>query len=166
MDEVFVEQIIKRRPSLSIMMLRTVSIVIVPIIFLLLLRYGIFAFTVTALVIYGVYMIWVYTSIEYEYSFLNGELSIDKIMGQRKRKHVADYEMKEAEVVAPLTSDQIVRASTGAMIKDYSSGFKSNRLYAMIVNSADGKVKVVFEPSEKVIDAMYHMRPNIVKKNI
>ena len=166
MEEIFVERRVKRKVDIKGMLLRVLAVVLTVLSLCTILFLGMLGVTLTILFAYLTYLVWAYTSVEYEYSFLNTELTIEKIMGQRKRKHVADYEMKEAEVVAPLTSDQVVRASTGAIVKDYSSGFKSDRLYAMIVNNADGKVKVVFEPSEKVIDAMYHMRPNIVKKNI
>lgn len=164
MDEVFVEQIIKRKINISGMLLRLLSIFIVLIGILSIMWLGILGFTITALLMYGAYMIWSYTSIEYEYSFLNGELTIDKIMGQRKRKTLKSYDIKEADVVAPLISDQVVRASENALLKDYSSGAKNGNLYAMIINNAEGKIKVLFEPNEKVLDAMYHVRPNIVVK--
>ena len=95
---------------------------------------------------------------------MNGELSVDKIIGQRKRKSIASYDIKEAEIVAPLVSDAVVRASCNAIIKDYSTRINNNDVYAMIINNSNGKFKVVFEPNEKVLEAMYHVRPAIVKK--
>lgn len=162
MDEVFVEQILKRRISISGVLLRALSIFIVLISVMTIVWLQMLGFTLTILLAYVAYMVWSYTSLEYEYSFLNGELTIDKIMGQRKRKFVASYDIKEAEVVAPAFSDQVVRASMNASIKDFSSGSKNGNLYAMIINNANGKTKVIFEPNEKIIDAMYHVRPTIV----
>ena len=121
-------------------------------------------FTIAILLGYATYLVWAYTSVEYEYSFLNGELSVDKIIGQRKRKSIASYDIKEAEIVAPFVSDAVVRASANAIIKDYSTRINNNDVYAMIINNSNGKFKVVFEPNEKVLEAMYHVRPAIVKK--
>ena len=164
MDEVFVEQILKRKISISGLLLRVLSIFVVVIGVMSMLFLGMLGFTLTVLLAYAAYMVWSYTSVEYEYSFLNGDLTIDKIMGQRKRKSVADYDIKEAEIIAPVMSEQVVRASMNALLKDYSSGSKNGVVYAMIINNANGKTKVLFEPNEKVIEAMHHVRPNIVSK--
>ena len=165
MDEVFVEQILKRRINISGILLRMLSVLIVLIAVLSIMWLQMLGFTLTVLLAYAAYLVWSYTSVEYEYSFLNGELTIDKILGQRKRKSVASYDMKEAEMIAPAMSESIVRVSMNAGVKDYTSGSKNGNIYAMIISNADGKTKVLFEPNEKVIEAMYHVTPTIVKKS-
>ena len=164
MDEVFVEQIVKRRISISGILLRMLFIFLTLAGLMSMMILGMLGFTIAILLGYATYLVWAYTSVEYEYSFLNGELSVDKIIGQRKRKSIANYDIKEAEIVAPLVSDAVVRASGNAIIKDYSTRINNNDLYAMIINNSNGKFKVVFEPNEKVLEAMYHVRPAIVKK--
>ena len=89
MDEVFVEQIVKKKISISGILMRAIAIIFVLAGIFSMLIIGALGLTITALLIYVTYIIWGYTSVEYEYSFLNGELSIDKIMGQRKRKTIA-----------------------------------------------------------------------------
>lgn len=164
MDEVFVEQIVKRRISISGILLRMLFIFLTLAGLMSMMILGMLGFTIAILLGYATYLVWAYTSVEYEYSFLNGELSVDKIIGQRKRKSIANYDIKEAEIVAPLLSDAVVRASGNAIIKDYSTRINNNDVYAMIINNSNGKFKVVFEPNEKVLEAMYHVRPAIVKK--
>ena len=164
MDEVFVEQIVKRRISISGILLRMLFIFLTLAGLMSMMILGMLGFTIAILLGYATYLVWAYTSVEYEYSFLNGELSVDKIIGQRKRKSIANYVIKEAEIVAPLVSDAVVRASGNAIIKDYSTRTNNNDVYAMIINNSNGKFKVVFEPNEKVLEAMYHVRPAIVKK--
>ena len=39
-------------------------------------------------------------NVEYEYSFLNGTLTIDKIMGQARRKHITEVDIKNATIIA------------------------------------------------------------------
>lgn len=164
MDEVFVEQIIKRKTSISGIAIRAICILLVIMGFFSMLILGVLGLTITALLIYLSYMVWSYTSIEYEYSFLNGELSIDKIMGQRKRKTIANFDIKNAEIVAPAMSDEVVSRVNNTVTKDYSTGYRGGNLYSMIINDADGFKQVLFEPNEKVLDAMYHVKPSIVKK--
>lgn len=164
MDEVFVEQIVKRRISISGILLRMLFIFLTLAGLMSMMILGMLGFTIAILLGMQTYLVWAYTSVEYEYSFLNGEFFCCKIIGQRKRKSIANYDIKEAEIVAPLVSDAVVRASGNAIIKDYSTRTNNNDVYAMIINNSNGKLKVVFEPNEKVLEAMYHVRPAIVKK--
>lgn len=165
MEEVFVEFIIKRRTGIKEAMIRTLSVMVVFFAFLFTLQLGMLGITITILLGYVAYLAWTYTSIEYEYSFLNGELTVDRIMGQRKRKFVDSFDIKQAEIIAPSFSDEIIRRS-GSVAKtyDFSSGHKSDRLYSIILNNGKGNVQVVFEPNEKFIEAIHRMRPSIVKK--
>ena len=87
MDEVFVEQIVKRRISISGILLRMLFIFLTLAGLMSMMILGMLGFTIAILLGYATYLVWAYTSVEYEYSFLNGELSVDKIIGQRKRKH-------------------------------------------------------------------------------
>ena len=164
MDEVFVEQIVKKKISISGILMRAIAIIFVLAGIFSMLIIGALGLTITALLIYVTYIIWGYTSVEYEYSFLNGELSIDKIMGQRKRKTIACYDIKNAEIVAPSMSDEVVSKIYNTITKDYSTRCRNANLYSMIVNDSDGRKQVIFEPNEKVLDAMYHVKPSIVKK--
>lgn len=164
MDEVFVEQIVKKKISISGILMRAIAIIFVLAGIFSMLIIGALGLTITALLIYVTYIIWGYTSVEYEYSFLNGELSIDKIMGQRKRKTIACYDIKNAEIVAPSMSDEVVSKINNTITKDYSTMCRNANLYSMIVNDSDGRKQVIFEPNEKVLDAMYHVKPSIVKK--
>ena len=163
MDEVFVEQIIKRRINASSLLLRIVSVLIVLLSLLMIGRLFMLGITISILLIYGTYLIWSYTSVEYEYSFLNGELSIDKILGQRKRKFVKSFEIKNAEVIAPIFSDEIKGRAGNMKTIDLSSGYKSDKVYAMIINDGNRTTQVLLEPDENVLNAMHHVRPNIVK---
>lgn len=165
MNEVFVEQIIKRKLSAKGALWRGLSIAIAAVIGLLaMMLLGMLGVIVDVLLIYLINICWVYTSIEYEYSFLNGELTVDKIIGQRKRKTVDTFDIKNAEVIAPSSSDYITGRAGNIKKLDYSTGEKDGRVYSMIINHNEGLVEVIFEPNGKVLDAMFHVRPSIVKR--
>lgn len=166
MDEVFVEHIIKRKTTASTVMLRAGSILLTIVLFFLtiLSGLGILSLTLLALMIYGVYMLFAMTSIEYEYSLLNGEMTIDRIAGQRKRKRVGVFELKDAEIIADANSEEILRRVHQNMkVCDFSSGDKNNRAYAVILSKPEGVTEVIFEPSEKMLNAMHRVRPSIVR---
>ena len=44
------------------------------------------------------------TDIEYEYSYCDKEISVDKIMGKEKRKNLATYQLEKMELLAPSNS--------------------------------------------------------------
>lgn len=163
MGEVFVEQIIKRRTGISNTILRFLAVCVAVLTTLLIPVLGMLGFTIVVFVVYGVYLVFSYTSVEYEYSFLNGELSIDRILGQRKRKTVASFDISQAEIIAPAGSEELKSHLREMRKLDYSSGYRNDNLYSMILNGKNGQAHVVFEPNERVIEAMRHVRPSIVK---
>ena len=165
MGEVFVEHIVKRKMDLQVMFIRMGAIFLTIITFIFgTALFHMVGITLTALMGYLTYVAFVYTSVEYEYSLVNGELTIEKILGQRKRKHITEIELKNSELIAPAESDAIKDRSV-VDVRDYSTGYKTNNVYAIIHNDQDGQVKYLFEPTEKMIDAIAHIRPSIVKRN-
>ena len=161
MDEIFVERIVKRKVDIKGMLLRVLAVVLTVLSLCTILFLGM---TLTILFAYLTYLVWAYTSVEYEYSFLNTELTIEKIMGQRKRKHVDEFDIKQAEIIAPAVSDEIKSRAGNIVTLDYSTGYGSSDLYSMITNTDKGAVQVLFNADEKLIEAMRHIRPSIVKR--
>ena len=100
MDEIFVERIVKRKVDIKGMLLRVLAVVLTVLSLCTILFLGMLGVTLTILFAYLTYLVWAYTSVEYEYSFLNTELTIEKIMGQRKRKQVDEFDIQQAEIIA------------------------------------------------------------------
>ena len=94
MDEIFVERIVKRKIDIKGMLLRVLAVALTVLSLCTILFLGMLGLTLTILFAYLTYLVWAYTSVEYEYSFLNTELTIEKIMGQRKRTHVDELDIK------------------------------------------------------------------------
>ena len=167
MADVFVEQIIKKRLSLGGLAIRVGAIFLVLIgIFLIpnLLMLGI---TITALLVYLAYLAFVYTSAEWEYSFVNGELTIDKILGKRKRKPGETYDIRKASLIAPTHSEEVISKSEYLTKIDYIGISDNEDHYSIIIDDVEGvkgALMITFDPDEKMLDAMYNVRPNIIKR--
>ena len=138
MDEIFIERIVKRKVDIKGMLLRVLAVVLTVLSLCTILFLGMLGLTLTILFAYLTYLVWAYTSVEYEYSFLNTELTIEKIMGQRKRKHVDEFDIKQAEIIAPAVSDEIKSRAGNIVTLDYSTGYGSSDLYSMITNTDKG----------------------------
>ena len=52
----------------------------------------------------GAYFVHLNTDIEYEYLYLDKELSVDKVMAKSKRKRVGTYTIEKMEAFAPIKS--------------------------------------------------------------
>ena len=167
MADVFVEQIIKKKLSLGGLAIRVGAIFLVLIGILTIPRLLMLGITITILLVYLAYLAFVYTSAEWEYSFVNGELSIDKILGKRKRKVGETYDIRKAELIAPAYSEQVLSKSEFLTKIDYTGTNNKDNHYSIIINEVDGvkgALMITFEPDEKMLDAMYNVRPNIIKK--
>jgi hypothetical protein len=163
MAEVFVEHLVKRKVGIYNWILRFLAVVASVCSVFLFPYLGVFTLTVMFGIIYLCYIVFSNTSIEYEYSFLNGELTIDRILGQRKRKHVATFDLNQTEIVARTNSEDIQSRAKGMRVADFSSGMQSADMCSMIVNGKNGQIHVLFEPDEEMIRAMKYVRPSLIR---
>ena len=111
------------------------------------------------------YFIYMNANLEYEYLYLDKELSIDKVMAKSKRKKVASFDMEKMEIMAPLNSYQLDSyKNRNVKIVDYSSGEEKqpDLRYAFYY---DGKQKVIFEPNAEMVKAIQMIAPRKVFQN-
>ena len=123
-------------------------------------------FIVVAIAIwFGVYFVISIQKVEYEYIFTSGDLDIDQISGNFKRKRKLELTGDSIEIIAPEDSHELDSYRTGQYkVYDFSSRDKSKKRYVIIANISNGRVKVFFEPTEKMIDNMWKYSPRRVKK--
>lgn len=164
MEEVFAEQIIKSRMTGKELIIRALAIFLVLLSILSFAFIGFLAITLTILVVYLAWNMFSYTSIEYEYAVVNSELTIDKIMGQRKRKRVASFDFKNAEIIANVATGMLDNYKGSVKVQDYTSHNSGNDVVGVVFNNNNAeKTELLFEPNEKIIDAIKRIRPGICK---
>lgn len=115
-------------------------------------------FAVVVAVWYGVYVIISRQNIEYEYSFTNGELDVDSIYSKRRRVHLLTLRVREFDICAPAFDERFRDAyiNAGDIKKLYqtASSIESDRLYFADFLLNGDKVRLLFEPSDKMIEAI------------
>lgn len=157
MDNTRVEQLISRKGTSLVMLMKVMTILGAAILsfisFALLLYYGL---VFSLLIIYFASYVLKMSDIEYEYLLVNNEFTIDVIYGKRKRKHCCSFDVKDAEVFAPLESDKVKQYLDNNNIsgKDYTSGDENGNIYVMVVKSEGKLIKVFIEPNEKLFDGI------------
>ena len=105
-------------------------------------------------------------SVEFEYLYVNGELDIDRIYSQSRRKRAASYELSNMEILAPYQSHQLDSYKKNQSIKryNYSSGIEGqgHKPYAFVISKDNTKQMVIFEPDEVMLKDIRNRAPRKV----
>ena len=161
--EMFVEKIIKRRKS-GLDMAITALIIVAAIIisFALLIFIPGFAPVLVAGVGYLAYILISQRNIEFEFIVTGGELDVDMIINQKKRKRVYSGNCKDFELVAKVKSDKYTREiKESKNVKDFSS--HDERADVWFIQIVQGTPTVIlFEPTQSMIDIFYTFNPRKV----
>ena len=108
------------------------------------------------------YIVNLRSDLEYEYLYLDREITIDKIMSKSKRKRVGTYEVSRMEIFAPYISHRL-DAYKGRKVeeKDCSIGVvqKPDRRYVMYY---EGGQRVVLSPSAEMVNTLKNVAPRKV----
>ena len=163
MNETYVEWLVKRKTPAYMKLLKILSIMLA-VCFVLLGFITIVAMIIGVLLCVGAYFIYLNSDLEYEYLYVDKELTIDKIMAKSKRKKVATYDMEKMEIMAPVKSwhlDNYKNRMEKEKAQDYSSG-EERQPDPRYVFFYDGKQKVIFEPNAEMIKAIQNGAPRKV----
>lgn len=102
---------------------------------------------------------------EYEYTFTSGDLDVDKISGDYKRKRKMTISMNEIEIVAPADSHELDAYKHGNYkTVDFSANDPSQKNYVIVGSYQNAQVKVIITPNGKLLDHMFNCAPRKVKR--
>ena len=101
---------------------------------------------------------------EFEYLFINKELSVDKIIAKSKRKTLASYDMEKMELMCPLTSHELdsYKNRKNIIVKNFSSGKEGVTPYVIVYHDDKGDQLVYVEPDEQFLKAVKSVFPRKV----
>ncbi len=164
MNETYVEWLVKKKTPAYMTLLRILSVMLTVCFVLVGLAY-VPALLVGIALGVGAYFIYMNSDLEYEYLYVDKELTVDKVMAKSKRKRVAVFDIGKMEILAPVKSwrlDNYKNRTDKAV--DYSSGEEKqpDTRYVMFYN---GKQKVIIEPNEELIKAIQMVAPRKVFKD-
>lgn len=169
MNDVFVEQIIEQRPTTKSNLIKLgialAAILISSVVLFFAVLRVIFPVTL-ALCCWGAYILIKSQNLEFEYSYTNGELDIDKIMGRRRRQHILSVRVRTFDIFAPMTAEFEREFTSNTIIhtEDVSSSPKApNRWFAKYVDNEGRTTLLIFEPNERMIAAIAGMIPHKAK---
>ena len=100
--------------------------------------------------------------VEYEYLYVDKQLTVDKIMARTRRKKVETFDMERMEILAPIKSWHLDDYKNRQLKEvNYSSGVEQQPdiRYCMIYN---GEKRVIFEPNAAMVTAIKSVAPRKV----
>lgn len=111
----------------------------------------------------GTYLVRRNYNIEYEYLFVNAQLSVDKILGRSKRKTAWEGSVENMEVIAP--SDHFALRdyeNQNRKKMDFSSQLPGAKTYTIMYQSGPERLEIIIEPDEKILKCLRRTAPRKV----
>lgn len=167
MDEMFLEQMVKRgtkehdRTVRIIMVVSGVVICALPFMIDLMLSYYISPVMILAVALV-VWILWRRTAKEYEYIFTDGSLDIDVVYSQSTRQHMATFDCRLCRMIVPADNK---RYEHEIYDKKYDktiyacAGKPDDKTYVILGKVGDKQYRVFFDPNEKLLNAIYQYSP-------
>lgn len=125
-----------------------------------------FSFIAAAAVLYGAYILLQRNTIEYEYIFTNGDLDIDIIRGKRFRSRIASIKCKDIEHMEKIGENEPPFLKKDGALKNVNAVYNPENpgIYKIAGFSAGERINIMFQPPEKLVEAMIPYNPrNIIK---
>lgn len=167
--DVFVEQMIKRKLSAKDYLIAVgIAIVAIILVFLCLTVFAKIIGTLFVLIIGGIiyiaYKLIRMRLLEFEYSFTNGDLTVDKIIDRSRRKRVISFDVKDVEEIGKYTlENQKTLLAKNTKMKLFAgknaSGVSEDSWYILCNSNRHGYFLLVFDPQEKVLEAIKKFLP-------
>ena len=165
MGDVFIEHLVKKRSTVGEWLLRILLLVGAALLSIILFLFSgylgvfqTFAFLLIAGVIYGAWYLFTGFNVEFEYSITNGEMDVDKIIAQRKRKRLISVKCKDFETFGRYKPEEHVNRSYQTRILSYDSA-SDDAWYCTFHTSSGGNTLLVFNATEKMLNAMKTTMP-------
>lgn len=114
---------------------------------------------VACLIVFTVIMFRYYNA-EYEYSLVQNELTIDRITAKSSRKRCGVYNISKTQIMTQTNSPQLENYKVNCKEHNYSSNMGTEDVYVLIVPHNNELVKLVIEPNERMLEALYKVIPN------
>ena len=100
-DNSYAEHLVKRKQPAYWLAVKAGMILLFILSLLLMARIP-FGFVLPVAAAAGIYLVFLNGDIEYEYLYIDRQLTVDRIAGKSRRRRAAEYDMADVEVIAPM----------------------------------------------------------------
>lgn len=161
MHDVYKEFMVKRENS-KVGTVAKVVLIILAVFFYIINQ--ILGLVLAALCLIGAYIIHLMSNVEFEYLYVDKELSVDKIYAKSRRKRMATYKLEHMDIVAwkgAYQLDSYKHSGKKYKVKDYSSQNDQSGLDKYYIYCKDD-LKIIIEADADFMNAIYQNAPRKV----
>lgn len=173
----FVEYIVPMKNNASLLLKKTAIIMLAVVLSVggavFILNSPLVPIMVVYLVLVGIltWYLWQFVSIEFEYAIVMGEIEMDIIYGQRRRRRIAAAKIKDMTLIAPYGSEYEREINASDINKRIfaASSLESPDTYFCIYNDEkNGKTILIFEATKKTLNVMkfYNSKATVVSERV
>ncbi len=162
----YTEHLVKKQKDSKTVMARVGIIFLATVLFLgiffLMFKIPQIAVFAVVMAIYVCILLWNLTLIEYEYVIASGEMSVDKIVAERRRRRITEFKIPTAEFIAPYSE---VKLSEGTKVFMAVSSPTAEDAYCVtFIDESGEKTALVFNATDKALDMLkYYNRKAFLK---
>jgi len=176
MNDIFIEQLVKKKRTVKervLFIAVIILVIVIPALIIFLAANKLISayFIMIALFIFlfGVWYIWFFRShqnIEFEYQVVSDYLVVSKIIAKRKRKEMLKLDIHNIDILAKGDDSEINGIRLARVIEACENvSDDSNNYYAVYKLAEGSKRALIFNPNEKILNAMKpYLKKDIVLK--
>ena len=173
MQDVFIEYMVKKvRPPIWVLLKIAIVLgaVLLFVLFFILAPF-LQAFSMVAILlafgsVYGAYRLITGMSVEFEYAFTNGEMDIDQIVAQRKRKRLVSVKCREIDDFGRYKASEHENKNYSQKIFACDYPTNEDLWFFAFHHREKGNTLVVFNTSEKMLNSIKMYIPSPIMHRV
>lgn len=173
MQDIFIEYLVKKQKTPATLLMKVLIVLAALIVVFAALMFGgaLGAFSIVAPLLavgacYGAYYLITSMNVEYEYSVTNGELDVDQITAQRKRKRLVTVNCREVEAFGHYKAGEHQGKSYQTRVMACDHPDNPELWYAVVRLKQSGQTLVVFNANQKMLDGMKPFLPRPIMHEV
>ncbi|MBR2283364.1 MAG: hypothetical protein IJ874_02940 [Ruminococcus sp.] len=114
---------------------------------------------------YGTYFLIQNTQVEYEYTFTNGTLDIDKIIAKKKRLEMLSVEIGKFTAFGKYDDSMADNETEDMTVVTASDNIASGEYYADFPHDEYGSTRLIFSPDERILGCIRQSLPRQLRNS-
>ena len=162
MSESYVECMVARKTPGVLLLCKYVLIGLTVVAFFASFLFGNILFFAAIALGVAAYFVGIFIDVEYEYLYLDKEITVDRVFHKSRRKRFATYEVDKIEIMAPIKSYHLDGYKNRQWKEVDLSSRVENQPDTRYVFFYDGNQKIILEPNEALVKCVKNVAPRKV----
>ncbi len=161
--DTFVEQIVKKKKQPLDWLIIVAVCLAALVVSWAILKFVNFLLPMIVLVVWGAWWLITNRNLEFEYSITNGEMDVDCIIAQRRRKRLCSITCSKVEAYGELAKSDLGGRKFDHTIMAAPTVNMDGNYYFIYRSKKYGRTLVIFHPDERVQQAFFGALPRLMQ---